>query len=81
MIEAPQWGLGCLLLSLWSSWTLKVAFPLVMLIDLRGRGVSGPSAMLIGKRGYWEFVVPPILPLYPPPGLVALVHQLLASVA
>ena len=37
--------------------------------------------MLIGKRGYWEFVVPPILPLYPPPGLVALVHQLLASVA
>ena len=35
--------------------------------------------MLIGLRGLGDFGVPPILPLYPPPGLVSLVHQLPAS--
>ena len=37
-------------------------------------------AIVFGLRGLGILLnVPPILPLFPPPGLVALVHQLPAS--
>ena len=60
-------GTLILLLSSWSSWTLKGA-----------TGQSfGQGAFLVAPLGGLLWVGPPTCPAYPPPGLPAIVHHLL----